>query len=81
MPTFIARNTFDNRESVIPQKKVCVVRNGIVLHTFSAASVTALSIRLRDLDRVAVYTFELWMASQTAEVTSRVVALPPRSGV
>src|SRR5579859_5161029 len=25
--------------------------------------------------------FELWMASQTAEVTSRVVALPPRSGV
>jgi alpha-L-arabinofuranosidase len=41
-----ARNTFDNRESVIPQKKVCVVRNGIVLHTFSAASVTALSIRL-----------------------------------
>jgi hypothetical protein len=26
-------------------------------------------------------TLEEWMASQTAEVTSRVLALPPRSGV
>src|SRR5712664_3121630 len=41
-----ARNTFDNREAVIPQKKASVVRNGIVVHTFPAASVTALSIRL-----------------------------------
>jgi len=41
-----ARNTFDNREAVIPQKKAGVIRNGIVVHTFPAASVTALSIRL-----------------------------------
>ena len=41
-----ARNTFDNREAVIPQKKASVVRNGIVVHTFPAASVTALFIRL-----------------------------------
>ena len=41
-----ARNTFDNREAVIPQKKESVVRNGAVVHTFPAASVTALSIHL-----------------------------------
>jgi len=41
-----ARNTFDNREAVIPQKRASVVRNGIVVQTFPAASVTALSIRL-----------------------------------
>jgi alpha-L-arabinofuranosidase len=41
-----ARNTFDNREALIPQKKASVVRNGIVVHTFPAASVTALSMRL-----------------------------------
>jgi alpha-N-arabinofuranosidase len=41
-----ARNTFDNREAVAPQNKESVVRNGIVFHTFPAASVTALCIRL-----------------------------------
>ena len=41
-----ARNTFDNREAVIPQKKESVVRNGAVVHTFPAASVTTLSIHL-----------------------------------
>jgi len=41
-----ARNTFDNREAVIPQKKESVVRNGALVHTFPAASVTALSIHL-----------------------------------
>jgi alpha-N-arabinofuranosidase len=41
-----ARNTFDNREAVIPQKKESLVRNGVVVHTFPAASVTALSIHL-----------------------------------
>jgi alpha-N-arabinofuranosidase len=41
-----ARNTFDNHEALIPQKKASVARNGIVVHTFPAASVTALSIRL-----------------------------------
>src|SRR6267142_1370143 len=42
-----ARNTFDNREVLIPQKKESLVRNGVVVHTFPAASVTALSIHLR----------------------------------
>jgi alpha-N-arabinofuranosidase len=41
-----ARNTFDNREAVVPQRQASVVRNGIAVHTFPAASVTALSIRL-----------------------------------
>jgi alpha-L-arabinofuranosidase len=41
-----ARNTFGNRQAVIPQKKEAVIRNGAVVHTFPAASVTALSIQL-----------------------------------
>ncbi len=45
-PDIHARNTFENRETVIPQKKESVTRNGVAIHTFPAASVTALSIRL-----------------------------------
>jgi len=45
-PDIHARNTFENREVVIPQKTESVVRNGAVIHTFPAASVTALAIRL-----------------------------------
>jgi hypothetical protein len=39
------------------------------------------AIRVENEGELAAQSFELWMASQTAEVTSRVVALPPRSGV
>lgn len=45
-PDIHARNTFENREIVVPQKNESIVRNGTVIHTFPAASVTALSIRL-----------------------------------
>jgi alpha-N-arabinofuranosidase len=41
-----ARNTFDDREAVTPQRKEGLIRNRAVVHTFPAASVTALSIHL-----------------------------------
>jgi alpha-L-arabinofuranosidase len=41
-----AHNTFSDEDAVIPRTQPAMIRNGAIAHTFPAASVTALAIRL-----------------------------------